>query len=220
MLSVSAGHAIAAIGIAVGILTGCRDNSILPTSTPTPHPTSLSTQEIPHQHPGELVFEQISNEAPSFAGFFLERGNLVTMVSDTSQASVVGAVVRRVLAEPAWTSAHPQLLNPTLVMRPVTFSFRHLRQWRDQIELQVVPNLPDIASIDIDESRNQVAIGLADGSGRAALENALAGLRVPDKGVRIETTGTTTPDVSITDSVRPVVGGLQTYYVARDTGWL
>lgn len=218
MLNMRTAHAFLAIVVGGGILTGCRDSSVLPTSTSRPLSASLSAQQTSHEHPGELLFEQISNEVPSFAGFFFEGGKLVTLVSDTSQTLAVEAVIRRVMADPVQTRAHPQLLKSVLLVRPATFSFRQLRQWRDQIE-QVVPNLPDIASIGIDYAGNQVAIGLADGSGGAALENARTGLGVPPQGVRITTTGRDTPDQLLTDYVRLVKGGLLTEFTRNDTAY-
>jgi hypothetical protein len=172
MLNMRTAHAFLVMMVGGGILTGCRDNSVLPTGTSGPRSASLSAQQTSHEHPGELLFEQISDAVPSFAGFFFEGDKFVALVSDTSQTLAVEAVVRRVMADPVQARAHPQLLKSVLVVRPAKFSFRQLRLWRDQIE-QVVTNMPDIASIGIDYVGNQVDIGLADGSGGADVTPAI-----------------------------------------------
>jgi len=70
MLNARLAHGMLAMGIVAAILTGCRDSSVLPTSTARPRSASLSAMQISHQHSGEAIFEHISDEAPSFAGSF------------------------------------------------------------------------------------------------------------------------------------------------------
>jgi len=83
-----------------------------------------------------------------------------------------------------------------------------LRDWRNQVKRDVLLTHPDAAWIDLDEARNQVAIGLATGSGRRDVLESVRRLGVPPDAIRIEVTGRDTPNDLLTSKVRPVVGGL------------
>jgi len=190
-----------------GLLAGCQDSSLAPQANVHDQSARLSAPEATVAHPGEAVFENISNQVPSFAGFFLDGQSLVVYVADSAQARAAESAVRRAVSDGGLRGADPQLAGASLIVRQARHSYRQLRQWRDQV-MDVLLDLPDAAWIDLDEAQNQIAIGLADGSGRGELERALAGLGVVGNAVRVEITGRSVPNETLESRIRPVVGGI------------
>ena len=209
MLRRRLGSALAVMVAASVLVSACRNDALVPRTTSAPQRTVLSAQPVAFQHPGEAAFEDISSEVPSFAGFFLEGNTLVTLVSDLNQASAAQDAVRRVAAARATRGNDPRLATAEVAVRAVKFTFQQLKQWRDQFEQQALATLPDVVSIDLDEVRNQVAIGLADGSGTAAVEKVMTDLGAPVGSVRIDRVGQPKALQTVRDRVRPVVGGLE-----------
>jgi hypothetical protein len=156
----------------------------------------------------EAAFEEISATVPSFAGYFLEGDNLVVLLTDPKQAAAAEASVRQAIAKRVPSGADARLDHPTILVRRAAYSFAQLRGWRDQIEQQALFGLSDAAWIDLNEANNQVVIGLADGSGKAEIEQALARLAVDPMAVTTRVTGRDTPNETLLDRVRPVEGGL------------
>jgi hypothetical protein len=196
------------------LVAACTEQPTTPTAPNRAEPNLSSVAPRSGiEHPGEAAFEEISQTVPSFAGYFLEGGQLVVYVTDLSQAQAAEAV-RRVNS----TGRGDALLaHASTVVRPARYSFLQLRQWRDQIEQNVLFGLSDAASIDLDEGINRIVVGLADGSGKAQLENGLTRLGVPTEAVDVQVTGRVSPSTLLTDSVRPVEGGLASAVTFNDT---
>ncbi len=201
-----------ALSVALVLALGaCADKPTDPGASDRPVPgprSSVAVSRSAIEHPGEAAFEQISQTVPSFAGYYLEGDKLVVSVTDSTASQAAEAAVRQVLPATLPAKAARRLAQPSVVGRRAQYTFRQLRDWRDQIGQGVFFALTDAASIDLDEVANRVVIGLATGSGRGELEQWLARSGVPAGAVKIQIVARTVPNTDLRDFVRPVMGGL------------
>ncbi|MBT8397000.1 MAG: hypothetical protein KJN92_08540, partial [Gemmatimonadetes bacterium] len=169
---------------------------------------------------GERDFVELSSRETSFAGMFLEGGVLVVTVTDLDRgATVVSDVQGGVLPE---IQQRGRALGG-LEVRKVEYSFLELANWRN-LAFRHVMWFEDVTSLDLDERRNRVSIGLATGSGRAQVLEVLKDLDVPLEAVAIAVTGSVNPGVlnkkpepapplraatNLYDRVRPIPGGVK-----------
>lgn len=204
-------HALGRWFIVAGslIVVGCTDSGRFAAPSRSASPPS-GTSDAGSTRPSERVsrpqeqrFEEITESVPEFAGYVLEGDDVVVYVTNPSRAAVI-----RPLVERAFQERRRAIQN--ILIRQVQYTFWQLRDWRDVATAQILP-LEDPVSIDLNEGRNRLGIGLAHGGGRAAVESKLAELGIPLEAVFFEITGRVIGDSNhrLWDRRRPVQGGLQ-----------
>jgi len=115
---------------------------------------------------------------PAFGGWYMDRpGDIHVWVTDMRQAPAARAAAARQLRELA-LSRH-QKPNPEIFIHEGAFSWDQLSRWRDQLEAAIA-DLPELASLDINEKSNRLIISAAHAGHVAALRAKVARLGVPD----------------------------------------
>jgi len=171
-------------------------------------------QDLPVR-PREQHFKDVSDVIPEFAGYFIDDGRLVAILTDLTQApatrTVLAATVQRLRYD------IPSLALD-VVVRKGDYTFEQLRVWRDRI----YQRWPDgMVLLDLDEGENRVEVGIDNERSRSAIMEGLQQLGVPALAVqvRVATLGSSKANArrhvsmpqsvegTLRDTVRPLLGG-------------
>lgn len=205
---------LAAGSVALG---ACGDLS--PTSPDPGANAAFSRQTAPGQARQlagiDAEFARIAQETPGFGGMFYEDGRLhvyVTLDADR------GAVLDRVNASlTARGRAVPAAGDVTVI--PAGRDYAQLTALRERMSPVLAE--PGVVFSDIDETRNQLRIGVLEGVSTAQIEVALRRLGVPPDAVSIETTEPIEPVATLRELQNPVAGGLQIWWFEPpSTAWI
>jgi hypothetical protein len=149
----------------------------------------------------EAEFDAIAAEAPGFAGFYRsENGQMVVRVVPTQDAA---PVVRAVTAH----SGRRIGGRGVAVVADAQFTIRELMGWRDLVREGLDPAL--WVSLDADERADRVVIGVRKEFSAARVMASVVALGVPQTAVRIDVAEQVQEQASLTDKIRPLVGGLR-----------
>ncbi|MBV6506365.1 MAG: hypothetical protein ILNGONEN_01940 [Syntrophorhabdaceae bacterium] len=109
---------------------------------------------------GEIPFADMAASAPSSAGFYFDStGRFVIRVRDEIDNDRALAAAAGVAARYSITRAgKPGGLSYSVV--PAQYTFNQLSQWRDFVFDSLWLRVPEIQTLDLDEVRNRVAIGI------------------------------------------------------------
>lgn len=140
----------------------CNDSPSSPTMTPHLSTVNESEFDVQDLFLGEADFVTLSEAQPSFAGFYFENGTLVVTTTDRTRGADIHAAIQERATE--LISLRPEQLTGLLDLRQVAYSFIELSRWRNLAFTHVLGH-KDVASLDLDETRNRVSIDLKDGSG-------------------------------------------------------
>ncbi len=151
---------------------------------------------------------QLSRDVPGFAAIYYDSlGGLVVRstvqgISDASR-SRLKSFLRR------YTTASVDLDPLVAGMRilPAVWDYSTLAVWYE--EARSALSKADVNSTRIDEYTNQIVIGVSDLSSASQLAADLTRRGVPAGALRFEQMGPAVLDASLTDAVRPRVGGLR-----------
>lgn len=192
--------------LAVGsiAISACSDQS--PTA-PEAKTAAFSRSDAPGQARQlagiDAEFARIARDAPGFGGMFYESGRLhvyTTLGADRS------AVLNRVNASlRARGRAVPAAQDVTVI--PAGRDYAELTTLRERMSPVLAES--GVVFTDIDETRNQLRVGVLDGVSTARIEAALRRLGVPLDAVSIETTEPIVPLATLRELQNPVAGGLQ-----------
>lgn len=174
-----------------------------------PEPSRSVVEPISRRidRPPEQPFVEIATTVPSFAGFFVEDGKLVGLVKDPSDASAAMAALN------AFRAADSDLASLQAETRPADYSFRELAGWRDLAFDHAFVAFDEVVTLDLDERRNRVAIGLESDAVRERVLDALLALGVPAGAVILERGARVMPlaDTTLQQHQRPVRGGMKIF---------
>ena len=107
----------------------------------------------------ERGFAEISRAAPGAAGYYVdEAGNLVLLLRDQSEDGAARAALTQIKTEGRLLT--PAARNRRIVVKAAQFSYGQLATWRDRLFDSVFTQLDGVSSLDLDERRNRVTIGL------------------------------------------------------------
>ncbi|MEM6796081.1 MAG: PKD domain-containing protein [Acidobacteriota bacterium] len=140
---------------------------------------------------------EMADEMPGFGGWYMdEDGRMNAFMTDTS-------------------SRHARALQAEdVAVKSGQYNFRQLLTWKRALRNEVLSR-PGVLSLDIDESRNRIVVGIQEGTGKAAVQELLAELDLPNESVLIEKAEPmrfATSTLRTYDRYRK--GGLQIQYVA------
>ncbi len=187
-------------------LVGCQEH---PTD-PQPNIPELQNSADPSRRPKASSLDEwfvlTARQVPGFAGLYYDRqGVRVIRLADvTKRAAAEAALAERLAEFPAEAG--------TRVLK-ADYNFLELDEWRS-LARHAVMLVPGITSLDVDEMRNRLVIGITDLSAQGEVESKLADLSIPREAVVI-TEEHLERLTDLDERVRPVAGGLQ---IARSTG--
>ncbi len=125
------------------------------------------------------ILAQGTEAAPAFGGMFLDANGVLNIyLVDPSQAGEAAAAIASVFGADRFEGAAVKVLE-------ADFSFADLHRWRQEMRREVL-GLPGVVSLDIDETRNRITVGLEDMEAQAAVEVKLAELGIPRDAVILE----------------------------------
>ncbi len=138
-----------------------------------------SLDEGPVAGPTDDAFAIVAQSVPAFAGMFLdESGNLNIYLLDSSQKDEAEAAIANVFGAERFEGSAVRVLQ-------AQYGFLELYHWRLDMR-PVVLGIPGVVSLDIDDTRNRVRVGLEEMEVQAAVEVELAKLCVPLEAVIFE----------------------------------
>jgi hypothetical protein len=128
---------------------------------------------------------RVEEQAPGFGGMFIDPdGQLAVYLLDPSQLAAARSAIEAVFGADRVSAAGVRALQGRYVVS-------QLKGWTELATALL--ELPGVTAVDLDETRNLVAIGVEDDSKTPALEQALSGLAIPPEAVVIEVTGEIRP---------------------------
>ena len=162
----------------------------------------------------DAEFTRIAREAPGFGGMFYEDGRLHVFVTIGADR---GAVLNRVGAS---LRARGRSVPPSdITVIPAGRDYAELATLRERMSPVLAE--PGVVFTDIDETRNELRVGVLDGVARGSIEAVLRRLGVPLDAVRIETTAPIQPLATLRELQNPVAGGLQIWWFEPpSTAWI
>jgi hypothetical protein len=151
---------------------------------------TASVSKPPYQETGRMehyddLLIRVERQVPGFGGMFVDReGRLAVYLLDKSQLDAARAAIEAVFGVDAIPAAGLRALQGRYVVS-------QLKAWSEMAARLL--ELPGVTAIDLDESRNRVAIGVEDKSRMRAVERALSATTIPRHAVTIQVTGSIRP---------------------------
>jgi hypothetical protein len=182
-------------------LASCRDETQIMRAN-TQHLRATLTPSAPGnirpsriRRPTEDPFVALANDEPSTAGFFLDaQGNLIVQTVDSSRLNnATNAASRRVANGDIALPKKYQ--NARIIARKAQYTFQQLSDWRDAVVDSVLGIGNGVSSVDLDEARNRVAIGILNDEprGHTYAVTRLTQLGIPLAAVILERDNGTKP---------------------------
>lgn len=163
----------------------------------------------------DAEFARIAREAPGFGGMFYEDGRLHVYATLAADRNVVLDRVSASLR--ARGRAAPAAGEVSVI--PAARDYVELARLRER--MSPVLGESGVVFTDIDETRNQLRVGVLDGVSTARIEAVLRREGVPLDAVSIETTAPIEALSSLRDLHNPVAGGLQIWrFEPPSTAWI
>jgi len=146
-----------------------------------------------------------------FAGwYYAADGNVVVQLVDLAEAPAARAAVQQVLPRHIrGRSVHV----PVIETRQVSFSFGQLAEWRMRM-VTALSTEPGVTSIDLDEAKNQISIGVQGAMARMIVDSLRTALRIPPLALGVEEQGPVVPaqfgsTISLSSYWRGVLAGTE-----------
>ena len=137
---------------------------------------------------------------PGFAGIYYDNvGVLVLRLGDPTREAEAQVAAKEILGK------RYELSTVTRTLK-ADYDFLALAEWRNRLE-STWDKLPEVVSLDVDEIRNRVAIGVTSATSVDRVTDVLATLSIPPEAVAIVEENPSLA-TSLSDYVRPVGGGL------------
>jgi hypothetical protein len=188
------------IAISLGACTEVQQNNggssitepslVVAEQTPTPAGPTL-----------DVIFEQIMQEVPGFAGMYIDAEGIPTIqLVDTTRHQVARTAVLQRFNEVA------AVRERTARIIKVSYSFQQLKEWRDVL-YQKIP--AGVRLVDIDEKRNVLHVGAAMASDVGTIRSEGLRIGIPASALLVDVAPSIEPATAYLGSaVRPTMGGL------------
>ncbi len=163
----------------------------------------LSALPVPAFASSDAEMLRMAREIPGFGGMFYdENGALTVLLQDITHAPDVHARLGL------------QARGQRIRIVPSTYDFQDLYRWRD--ELNTIMSEPGVVTLDIDERRNRVVVGVDPKSvsreSLATLDSVRAATSAPAQAVIVETVSPYYPVQHVQALTRPVPAGVQIHW--------
>jgi len=161
------------------------------------------------------LFAKVGKKHSGFGGAFINEKKDITYVflrdGKTKEAKAIANDLEDVLDR--------NLPNRIKVLH-AKYSFLQLKRWHERIDKHIadqpLSKIREVSITDIDDTKNQLIVGVRNAEARAWVEKLLNKLDIPEKAINILRTGRVVVDQpqcanakSLRDFCRPIVGGLQ-----------
>ena len=158
--------------------------------------------------PQEDWFHAIAAEAPSFSGFYFERGELVVGMTDLADSlRAFAAVAKFGPSGPGTTHRGLGRTGHTRAAR-APWSFLELARWRDALFPELM-EMEEVEYLDLDEQGNRVLVGVGNPAVTSAVLALARRMSVPIGALAVDSTTPMRLQVDLSDRVRPLMGGLE-----------
>jgi hypothetical protein len=155
----------------------------------------------------DSLFARVARDVPAFGGMFLEGRKLVVYLTNTARREAAEKAIRAVFGRTRVPPGGIEVLQGS-------YGFLKLRAWHTKHRLGTL-SIPGVVLVDIDEARNRLRIGISDPGITAQVRASLDDAGVPRKAVAIVEVDPVTPEKTVQDTRRPLIGGIQ---IAPDGG--
>jgi hypothetical protein len=154
-------------------------------------------------------FAEIARTVPGFGGLSrASDGSAVLLLTDPSQAAAAKQAV-------AARSRRLRGIDLSRVqVRGAKFDYVRLTDWRARLREEL--DVPGLVYLDIDESNNQLRVGVRAGTSHAVVESAITNLDVPADAVTIADAEPVRFSGTLRDRMRATVSGLQIAFTTPD----
>lgn len=175
---------------ALAVLTACHDEMRPPTAEGVAGSRSrfgIATGSR-HDRPGEAAFLALAKEEPSTAGYYLDAsGALVVQVADSLRSASAASAAAR-LVRLGVIPLTRRYAGARIIGHSVQYRFQQLSDWRDLVSDSLLSGRRGVFSVDLDEVRNRVTIGVRTGDAlvRAAALRGARELGIPAAAVAFE----------------------------------
>lgn len=170
--------------------------------------------------PEEALFQDLARRAPSTAGFFIdETGSVVVRVRDQQEDDLARVAIQELVATRPWLSSGAEPNVRAVKIERAQYTFRQLAIWRDLAFDNALARIPGVHSLDLDEARNRVALGIDPRTfveTRATATERLAAYGVDSQALVFDSVGqhiqdkSFVPPTTIQDQTSdPLAGGLE-----------
>jgi hypothetical protein len=154
-------------------------------------------------------FAQIARDVPGFGGLARAAdGSVVLYLTDPTRA----AAAKQAVAAKARLFRGIDLSR--LQVRPGRFDYVRLTDWRSRLREEL--DVPGLVFLDIDESNNQLRVGVQKGTSHDAVTSAITRLDVPADAVTVEDAEPVRFTGTLRDQVRPTVAGTQIAFTSAE----
>lgn len=218
--------------LAAASLAACVDepaplDPTTPRAEPAPRTATVPKDEeylYAVERPHEQASLELAHKVPEFAGeYFAESGERVVLVTDLAardrveEALAVRAEQDRLAGDPGVQPSDRQDAAAGTATRyeQARFRFLDLRAWRDTL-VNPVLETDGVEFLDLNDSGNNVNVGISDPAARDRVLEHAKQLGVPVEAVNFEDTKPIEENPTLQQYVRPLVGGLQ---IANSVGW-
>ncbi len=173
----------------LSLLAGCTNDSIEPTRPVASRRDFSSTKGPRTIRPEERHLADIAARAPSFAGLYYDAvGELVVRTVDMKDAMLARTATEDFRAQ-GKLIAGIRRESPAIRVETAEFSFNELATWRDIAFDFLARRSSTALSLDLDEVRNRVVVGVDSKSSeheKAELKTALIALGIDSNAVVLE----------------------------------
>ena len=147
--------------------------------------TEWGDQESGRMEGHDDLLVRVEQQVPGFGGMFLDReGRLAVYLLDTSQLGAARTAIEAVFGMDSVPAAGVRAMQGQ-------YAVSQLKAWSEMAT--AILELPGVTTVDLDEARNRVAIGIEDKSRTRAVERALSAIAIPRHAVTIQVTETVRP---------------------------
>jgi hypothetical protein len=148
------------------------------------------------------LLAEVAGQVPAFGGMFLDaNGQLAIYLTDERQLDAARDAVAAVFGRDRVDVTNARALR-------ARYSFSELKRWHDRHRLETLA-VPGVVMTAIDKKGNRLRVGVESTAVTRALAGVLAGAGVPAEAVEIVVMDPVLPLQKLTDSHRPLLGGLQ-----------
>jgi hypothetical protein len=152
-------------------------------------------------HSIDDLLSEVAREVPAFGGMFIDsQGRLAIYLTDERQFEAARAAITAVFGRGRVDVADARAL-------PARYTFAELKRWHDRHRLDTLA-IPGVVMTSIHKSSNRLRVGVESAGIRRGVEAVLTGAGVPADAVEIVEMDPIAPFETLTDTRRPLLGGL------------
>ena len=200
---------LVALLLPIGLLVGCDaspqeaspEAAAFALSVPDGSPVLLQAEARRDGLTLDAALARVAERMPGFAGVYVDaEDRLHVRLRDTGRSADAVAALASVFGADRITARE-------IVTEPAAHSFAELDAWRDRARSVFV--LDGVVSLDLDERRGRVVVGVESEADQELVEARLAALDVPREVSEVVVEGPIVATATLSSTVRPRVGGLK-----------